>query len=259
MNNFFKQFIATYTLIPMHILGIYSIYTIAMGNAPEYWLLATLVGYILFKMLGVGACYHRMLSHRSFTVNKITKYFSLWCGGVSGQGSPLFWVTVHRGYHHRWSDTDKDLHSPKHGFWHSYFLWLYTTDFDKLNYKTSVDLLRDKDVMFFHKYYNSILLISHLGIALINFDFYLYFLLLPCLISFHSFAVQTSVVHYPKLGYRNYNTKDDSVNVPWLFPISTGECWHNNHHGNAKNPNFGGVRWFEIDPTYWLIKLIRKS
>jgi stearoyl-CoA desaturase (delta-9 desaturase) len=84
-------------------------------------------------------------------------------------------------------------------------------------------------------------------------------MILPCMIAFHSFAIQTSVVHYPKLGYRSYDTKDTSVNVPWIWPVSTGECWHNNHHGDPGNPNFGHKHWWELDPTYWLIKLIRKS
>jgi stearoyl-CoA desaturase (delta-9 desaturase) len=61
-----------------------------------------------------------------------------------------------------------------------------------------------------------------------------------------------------KLGYRNYPTKDDSVNCPWLFPLLLGEAWHNNHHGDGRNPNYGR-RWWELDPTFWLIKIIEKK
>ena len=81
---------------------------------------------------------------------------------------------------------------------------------------------------------------------------------LEAFITLHVFCLQTSVVHYEKLGYKNYDTKDTSSNIPWLFPITQGECWHNNHHGDAKNPNYGGRRWWELDPTWWLIRVIKK-
>ncbi len=247
----------TYTLIPLHLGGIYAIYNIITDQMPSWWLLATVIGYICFKMIGIGACYHRLLSHYSFKTHKLIKYFSLWCGTVAGQGSPVFWTVVHQGYHHRHADTERDLHSPRDGFWHSYILWLFRINYSKLNLKYAIRVLRDPEAMFFHNHYNKVFIISHLSLALINIDLWLYFMVLPCMLCFHSFAVQTSIVHYPQLGYRNYDTKDTSVNVPWLFPVSMGECWHNNHHGDPGNPNFGGRRWWEIDPTYWIIRLIR--
>ena len=255
----FERLKNTYTLLPLHVGALWAIYNIVTGVAPTWWLTATILGYICFKMLGVGACFHRMLSHKAFETHRIVKLFALWCGTVAGQGSPVFWTTVHRGYHHRFSDTDKDLHSPKDGFWHAYFLWLFRINYATLNLKYAINVLKDKDAMIFHNHYNKIFIFSHLIIAMISFDLWLYFTILPCMIAFHSFAIQTSVVHYPKLGYRNYDTKDSSVNVPWIWPVSTGECWHNNHHGDPGNPNFGHKNWWELDPTFWLIKLIRKS
>jgi stearoyl-CoA desaturase (delta-9 desaturase) len=76
-------------------------------------------------------------------------------------------------------------------------------------------------------------------------------------LTLHAFSIQTSVTHLKWAGYRNYETKDNSVNIPWLFTLILGEAWHNNHHGEARNPNFGNRHWWELDPTYWLIKLIR--
>ena len=37
-----------------------------------------------------------------------------------------------------------------------------------------------------------------------------------------------------------------------------GESYHNNHHKYGSRPNFGGVRWHEIDPTYQIIKVLAK-
>jgi stearoyl-CoA desaturase (delta-9 desaturase) len=86
---------------------------------------------------------------------------------------------------------------------------------------------------------------------------WVFLLLLPSVITLHLFLLQTSVTHIPQMGYRNYAVKDDSINSPWLFPLILGEAWHNNHHGEGRNPNYGGRRWWEIDPTFWFIQLIR--
>jgi len=57
-------------------------------------------------------------------------------------------------------------------------------------------------------------------------------------------------------GYRNYETKDQSRNNPWLWPIILGEAWHNNHHGDAKNYSTKHRSW-EVDPLSWFIELIQ--
>jgi len=64
------------------------------------------------------------------------------------------------------------------------------------------------------------------------------------------------ICHLPKLGYKNFATADDGVNVWWVGILGLGEGWHNNHHaypGAARN----GMRFFEIDFTYAVIKGLR--
>jgi stearoyl-CoA desaturase (delta-9 desaturase) len=122
--------------------------------------------------------------------------------------------------------------------------------------RSVLDLLRDSDMIFAHKHYIKIFWLSHLAVALINFELWLYLMGFAAFITLHSFLIQTSVTHLSWAGYRNYNVKDDSVNVPWLFPVILGEAWHNNHHGDGRNPNYGR-KWWEFDPTFWLIKIIR--
>ena len=255
--NILKGILRMYSVIPVQIFGIYALYILFTNNVSYWWLLGTVLGYICIMILGVSACYHRMLSHKSFSVNSLTKKIMLWFSALSCQGSPIFWVTIHRGYHHRYSDTEKDPHSPIHGFWHSYVLWMFKLKEGEHSVKYVVDLLKDKDVVFFHKYYNQIIWISHLGIALINFNFWIFAIMLPAFLTLHSFALQTSLNHSKVYGYKNYETKDDSVNVIWLWPLILGEAWHNNHHGEAGEANFGGRHWWELDPAYFFIKLIR--
>jgi fatty-acid desaturase len=242
-------------VIPMHVLGIYMICSFPF--ALSWWWLAFVVGYICIMMLGVGACYHRLLSHKGFTVSRPMKLFMLWCAAMGSQGSPIFWVTVHRGYHHRLTDKPGDMHSPRDGFWHAYMLWMFKLTESDLNPKYAIDILKDKDAMFFHKHYIKILVASHIIFAAVCFPLWVYGLLLPALATFHCFSIQTSLNHTRAMGYKNYHTEDNSVNSIWLWPITFGEAWHNNHHGDPKNPNFGGRHWWEVDPTYWLIRLIR--
>ena len=62
----------------------------------------------------------------------------------------------------------------------------------------------------------------------------------------------------PKWGYKNFVTKDDGVNVWWVGILALGEGWHNNHHaypGSARN----GMRKFEVDASYMVIKLLHET
>jgi stearoyl-CoA desaturase (delta-9 desaturase) len=244
-------------VIPIHILGVYSIYSLFV-NYTEYWWAYYIVGFICIKIIGVSAGYHRLFSHKSFSVNRMTKWMILWFGNLSGQGSPIQWATIHRSYHHRYSDQERDPHSPHHGFWHSYIWWMFKLEEGQYNTKHILDLLKDKDCVFFHKHYAKIFLISHCLFLLIDFNLWLYAIILPAFITYQVFNIQTSVTHIKKLGYRNTETKDDSVNIIWIWPITLGESWHNNHHSDPTNINYG-KRWWEIDPTYWVIKLLRSN
>jgi stearoyl-CoA desaturase (delta-9 desaturase) len=244
------------SIVPMHVFGFYALYLILLDQAPSYWWIASLLGYISMMMIGISAGYHRLFCHKGYTVSTFKKRIILWLGIIAGQGSPIAWSSIHRGYHHRHADTAKDLHSPNDGFWHSYITWMFKHT--KISIRSTVDLQRDTDMLFAHKYYLPILWISHLLVALINFELWLFLMAFPALVTLHAFLTQTSLTHYRCMGYRNYTLKDNSTNVPWLFPFILGEAWHNNHHGSGRNPNYGGRRWWELDPTFWIIKLIKK-
>jgi stearoyl-CoA desaturase (delta-9 desaturase) len=255
--SFIKNITKMYCVIPVNVAGIYALYQIAA--APAWWWVAAIVGYMCIMMLGVAGCYHRLLSHKGYEVARPVKLILLWFAAIAGQGSPMFWVGIHRRYHHRFTDTLQDPHSPVHGFWHSYILWMYKTDYNNMSVKSIVDLFKDPDCMFFHRHYAKIFFLGHIIVALINFDLWLYAMALPAFVGLHGNGLNTSLNHYSFMGYRNYKIKDNSVNSPWLFPFILGEAWHNNHHGDAKNPNYGHRRWWEIDPTYWLIQIIRSD
>jgi len=44
----------------------------------------------------------------------------------------------------------------------------------------------------------------------------------------------------------------------WLWAIpSWGESWHNNHHGNSAAKTTT-IKWWELDPVRYVIKVIQK-
>lgn len=243
------------SIVPMQFVGIYALYTIIIGTAPTWWWAALIIGYVCMAMIGISAGYHRLFCHKGYKVNAVVEKIMLWFAIIAGQGSPIYWIGIHRGYHHRYADGDKDAHSPRHGFWHSYILWMFKME--TMSIRSVVDLLKDPVMSFAHRHYQTIFWISHIVVALINFELWLYLMAFPAFITLHCFLMQTSITHLRWAGYRNYNVKDDSVNVPWLWPLVLGEAWHNNHHGDGRNPNYGR-RWWEVDPTYYIIKMIGK-
>jgi hypothetical protein len=57
------------------------------------------------------------------------------------------------------------------------------------------------------------------------------------------------------VGSRRFETDDDSRNSLFLAVISLGEGWHNNHH-RYMNSARQGFYWWEIDVTYYLLKML---
>jgi stearoyl-CoA desaturase (delta-9 desaturase) len=56
-------------------------------------------------------------------------------------------------------------------------------------------------------------------------------------------------------GYRSHPTRDHSTNLWWVALLSLGEGWHNNHHAFPRSARHG-LRWWEVDVTYLLIRLL---
>lgn len=243
--------------LPIQLAGLYAIYALAVNPLPEFWWVYSIIGYLLFSLVGVAICYHRYLSHRSFKTSKFWERILLWCGIMSGQGSPIFWAIIHRGYHHRLADTDGDPHSPKHGFFHSYMGWLFKIK-PAMNPKYILHLIKNDRVAYAHRHYFLILWISNLIIFAISPDIWLWGVMFPCFVAFHCYALNTSLNHYTWLGYRRYDTKDNSTNVFLIWPFLLGDAWHNNHHAQAGASNFSRA-WWELDPASWIIKLIKSD
>ena len=220
--------------------------------------ISLVLGWIIIGGIGSATVLHRYVSHRAFEARKGFKPILLWIGCLCLQGSPLGWAAIHRGSHHRHADTDRDAHTPKKGLFYSWHLWLH--DWDKyFNPKYSIDLIRDPMQMWFAKNYNRIILGTYLVVGLIDWQVLLFGLMIPAAISLYQESNINVFCHFPRYGYRNFETKDDSRNVPFLAWITWGQGWHNNHHAKASSYDFGTTvsgKSKEFDLTLLFLPLI---
>ncbi len=245
-------------MVPMHLITIVALVDMVLFSGFSYWA-AMILGYICIMIFGVAGGLHRYVSHRAFTTYRPIKLFILWCAAMSAQGGPIGWSVAHRGLHHAKSDQEGDIHSPKDGLWHSFLGWTFTfkdydVSFDVFK-RFSKDLRQDADFVWFQRHWYKVLWVSILILALIDFRLIFYFWAIPASITLHSFGLTNCFNHIRGLGYVNGDSKDDSRNIPWLFPFVLGECWHNNHHLSMGAASFSR-KWWEVDPTHWFIRAI---
>src|SRR5271156_3345719 len=82
------------------------------------------VAFYVWHVLGTTVGYHRLLAHRSFNCPKIVEYFFVIGGYLAFESSPIWWACLHRA-HHRYTDTEKDPHSPRFGNYKAYSGWIF--------------------------------------------------------------------------------------------------------------------------------------
>jgi len=216
----------------------------------------------LFGSIGICLGYHRLLSHRSLQVSpKWVEYAIATLGALAIQGGPIFWVASHRLHHAHTEDKDKDPYSSQRGFWWSHMLWIFYPRpefFDHENYKRfAPDLARDAYYRWLNR--NFLLLQLPLGILLYvlgGWSFVIYGIFVRSVLLWHTTWLINSATHLR--GYRNFQVSDNSRNLWWAAILTYGEGWHNNHHAYP-NVAKAGQRWWEIDMTWWAIKLLQTA
>lgn len=216
-----------------------------------------LIGYFLYGCLGIVVTFHRNLTHNSFTTYPfIIKIFSF-LGCMGGTGSPLAWVAIHIN-HHLKSDKPEDPHSPMYkGI--KIFSLDYENEVDTKTKWRMRKLITDRYQQFLHRYYFLLIFLWSVSLFLIGGLYLVVFLhWAPALITSIMSNVVNYIGHKPNWpgSYRRYNLKDYSSNN-WIWAIpSWGETWHNNHHRHPRNYSCG-EKWYEIDISAIIIKLIR--
>ena len=215
-----------------------------------YWLTA-----------GIGICltYHRLLVHRSFATRfKWLEYLLTMIGSCASEGGAIGWVADHRK-HHAHSDDEHDVHSPNRGFAWAHMLWWMTPDVTADHTpayyeRWAPDLNRDPIHRFLDTYHYIFPLLMFGALYLVGgMSWLVWGGFVRSVLVLHSTWLVNSATHV--WGYRTFKTRDTSTNLWWVALLTFGEGWHNNHHAFQTSARHG-LRWWEIDATYWAIKLM---
>jgi stearoyl-CoA desaturase (delta-9 desaturase) len=206
------------------------------------------------RIFGIGAGYHRYFSHRAYSTSRMFQFLLAVLSQSTAQKSVLWWASKHR-HHHLHSDTEHDVHSPRHtGFVYSHLGWIFSRKHDKADLVKVADLSRYPELMWLHRYE----LVPPIALALICFalggwpGLVIGFFWSTVLVYHATFCIN-SLAHVR--GRQRYLTADDSRNN-WLLAVFTmGEGWHNNHHAYQSSVRQGFRAW-EIDPTFYVLKAL---
>ena len=242
------QYLGTIAL-PVLLLGWFAVFNMVV-TGDYIWLWATLGFWIAMSGLGIAVGFHRVYSHKCYEITSgWLDLLLLACGTLACQGSSISWVAVHRGYHHPYSDTWRDPHTPKDSIWNAVFGWYFTVLPGTYSNRYAVELLRRKAHVFAHRHYTKILYAFTLTLFLLNWKLALYGYLTAAAISLWQDNLVNWLGHEPRnpLAYRNVRTKDQSTNVHYLYLLSWGQLLHNNHHGHPGRFSFA-LRKGEWDP-----------
>jgi stearoyl-CoA desaturase (delta-9 desaturase) len=226
---------------------------------------ALVVCLVLYLAAGFGVTmgYHRLLTHRSFQTSRLVEYLLTVLGSLANQGGPLRWVAVHR-IHHQYSDAEGDPHSPRDGVWWAHLLWWmpYVPALDDARrYERYVlDLAKDPVHRCLQRYYFVLPLVLG-GLLFVLGELYgglglswlVWGMFVRTTLLYHATWLVNSATH--QWGYRSYPTRDRSTNLWWVALLTLGEGWHNNHHAYPRSARHGH-RWWELDMTYVLIRLL---
>lgn len=213
--------------------------------------------------LGITLCYHRLLTHRSFRTPRWLEYLLTVCGCLAWQGGPVNWVGVHR-LHHKHSDSDMDPHSPNHGFTWAHVLWTMHRKLEDIRgVDAAQDLMRDPGMRWLERFFwlPQLVLAASLFAAgwvlsgpMLGLSWVVWGIAVRTVVVFHGTWFVNSAAH--TWGYQNYTqTGEKSTNLWWVAMLSFGEGWHNNHHAHPRSAAHG-LRWFELDPTWYTIRAL---
>jgi stearoyl-CoA desaturase (delta-9 desaturase) len=215
--------------------------------------------------------YHRLFSHLSFKAKWPVKLFTLVFGACAFENSCLDWSSDHRK-HHKHVDHDEDPYDISKGFFWAHMGWLmFKLRPDKTNDNVN-DLLKDRLVMWQHKYVQWIaLLVGLVGPAILGGAYNHFFTELPVwqgalggfliagvlrvVVVQHSTFFINSLCH--TIGHRPYSTKHSARDSIIMAFATFGEGYHNYHH-EFQHDYRNGVKPWQWDPTKWTIWTLSK-
>lgn len=229
-------------------------------NVPSTAMIVATFILLYLTGLSITAGYHRYFAHRTYRTGSIMETILLFFGTMAVQSSALRWSFDHR-VHHAHVDTDKDPHSIHKGFWYAHFLWLFEKP-KEIEPKIVSDLLKNKLVMFQHRYYKILMIVSNaIPTLLLGWFFNDYLGAVVLALGLRMFLLHhftwfiNSLAH--TFGDKPFSQEQTAVDNYLLSLATFGEGYHNYHHTYA-NDYRNGIRWYHFDPTKWLIWSLNK-
>jgi len=205
-------------------------------------------------MFAIGAGYHRYFSHRAYSTSRTFQFMLAFLAQTTAQKSVLWWAAKHR-HHHLHSDTEQDVHSPRHkGFLYSHVGWIFDRKHDATDLVKVADLARFPELMWLHRYeLLPAIALAVLCVAAAGWSGLVVGFFCSTVLVYHGTFCINSLAHVR--GRKRYVTGDDSRNN-WILALFTmGEGWHNNHHAFQSSVR-QGFRWWEVDATYYILKAL---
>lgn len=210
--------------------------------------------------MSITAGYHRLWAHKTYEAHPVLQWFFAIGGAFALQNSALHWSSDHRVHHKFVDQNDKDPYSAQRGFWFSHIGWMLREYQSQRysDYSNVRDLQNNPIVMFQHKHYLLLTVVTNFGIPLfLGFltDSYLGMVLsvgvLRLVLSHHFTFFINSLAHI--WGNQPYTDENSARDNGVLAFLTYGEGYHNFHHIFEYDYR-NGIRWWQFDPTKWLIK-----
>jgi stearoyl-CoA desaturase (delta-9 desaturase) len=242
------------------IVGVHALSLLGLWYWPRAVDLALFFGLYLVTCLGIGIGYHRLLTHKGFVCRGWLRRLLAWMGCAALQGGPARWVWMHRR-HHRTADRDGDPHSPLEGFFHGHVGWVMRWDEQDAadHHKLVPDVSGEDRWMRVldrgHLFMMPWVMTGVFCYAVAGWRGVLWGTLVRTLALWHVTWCVNSICH--RWGRRPNKTRDESGNVWWVGLLSLGEGWHNNHHARPSSA-MHGWRWYEIDVSGYVIRLMAR-
>jgi stearoyl-CoA desaturase (Delta-9 desaturase) len=256
------------TVVPVGLIGLAA--WLAWGGVLHWPDLVVFAITYLLTGLGITVGYHRLFTHRSFATSPPIRALLAVLGSAAIEGPVIEWVSNHRK-HHRFSDEPGDPHSPHlkpaggwrgvlGGLFHAHVGWIIGGEDLASEERYGKDLLADPVVRFIDRTFLLWVLAGlafpfGLGVALTGtiaggLTGMLWGGAVRIFCLHHATFSINSLCHF--FGRRRFETGDQSRNLLWLAVPTLGEAWHNNHHAFPTSARHG-LRWWQLDPSAWLI------
>ncbi len=208
--------------------------------------------------MSITGGYHRLWAHRTYEAHPALRVFYLIFGTMALQNSVFVWCSGHRTHHLHVDDVDRDPYSARRGFWFSHIGWMlreYPSGLTDLG--NIPDLRKDRLLDFQHRHYVPLAVALNFGLplaaGLLFHDLWGMLILAGVarlVWSHHVTFFINSLAHM--WGTRPYSEDNTARDNPAIALVTYGEGYHNFHHIFTHDYR-NGVRWWQFDPTKWLI------